>query len=812
MAVVPVAVALVAAVLFAWRRVTLLTLLAAGVACGAVVGGAFWAGWRADAAAARSSRGPWLVSSSSDATPGRYGETLTGAITGVDRRRLRVEARFGDGVRAPELRSVAAVSGTLRSVGRSDSDRRAHRSGVVARLSVTSVDGLGWPSGVGGLIGRVRLWAVRRLGQVPDEAGALLSGVVLGDRRRLSGLAAEIDFRTTGLSHLVAVSGSHLVVVGVLVAWVLDGLRFRRWVSSAAVIVVMAAYVVATGCQASAIRALAMASIAALIGMSPRRVDRAGTLVFAAIVALVAWPPVAFDLGFQLSVAAVAGLIVFGRLMTSWFRAGLPRWAAWLAEPLSLTVVAQISTLPVAAPAFGTVSVIAPLANLLAGPLVAFALVCGLSGLVVSVLAEPVGRALIAISAAAAGATVAVASWLARVPGAAVTVPWSGAVASVCVLILGFTTWVVWPKPRRETGLVGAAALSLAVAMLVVGPPAHHGAEVVVLDVGQGDAVLVRDGPHAALIDTGPSPAALSSALRRQGVGRLDFLALTHAHDDHSGGIAAATVARSPKALLVSKGAEKSFETVGRVLHRDASGLVAGQRVVMGTTSLRVLWPITPVHDAADNASSLVLLVEHDDAKVLLTGDAESDVLDRLARAGALPDVDVLKVGHHGSADAVSEVSLQALRPEVAVISVGADNRFGHPHEETLRRLAECGAAVRRTDRDGDVRIPLDGKGGCAKLTRFPFTNEADADGRPSRRAEARVPHHQRAEAARRPGPLAPEEARGRDRGPRLQHERLRRGERRRRRGHRGQQHVAVRKRAPPRGGTQHREDAEVRS
>jgi competence protein ComEC len=197
-----------------------------------------------------------------------------------------------------------------------------------------------------------------------------MSGVVLGDRSRLAGTQADDDFRTTGLTHLVAVSGSHLVVVAALVSACLAAFRTPRILNLGATVLASGAYVVATGVQASAVRAWVMALIVAVALGSGRRSDPSAALCCAVCALLVSHPPVAFDLGFRLSVAAVAGLVAFGRLSDGWLAAILPAGLRWLSEPLALTFTAQAATLPLIASAFGTVSLVSPISNALVSPLV----------------------------------------------------------------------------------------------------------------------------------------------------------------------------------------------------------------------------------------------------------------------------------------------------------------------------------------------------------------------------------------------------------------------------------------------------------
>ena len=200
---------------------------------------------------------------------------------------------------------------------------------------------------------------------------------------------AETDFRTTGLTHLVAVSGSHLVVVAAVAGWLLAAAGLGRLPRSVGIAAVVGAYVVFSGVQPSAVRAWVMAVAASAAWLGGRRSDGASTLAVAAVVVLAASPLSAFDLGFRLSVAAVAGLVLLARLGTSWIEPALPRRVRGLAEPISLTLAATLSTLPLTVPTFQMLSLVAPVANMVVGPVVSVVLLGGLAGLAALAVAAP---------------------------------------------------------------------------------------------------------------------------------------------------------------------------------------------------------------------------------------------------------------------------------------------------------------------------------------------------------------------------------------------------------------------------------------
>lgn len=711
--------------------------------------------------------------------------------------------------RAPEAGQAVEFFGTLTTGGSDEWARRRHQAGISATVKARVVSVMGWSRTLQGAVGPWRSSAAEAMSRIRGPGGDLLAGVVLGDRRRLADTQADQDFRTTGLSHLVAVSGSHLVVVAALVLWTLARCRVPRVASALVSTTIVGLYVVATGVQASAVRAWGMAVVASMTGLSGRRTDASAGLATAAAVALVAFPPVVFDLGFRLSVAAVAGLVLFARLAEGWVAEALPRFARALAGPLSLTLVAQAATAPITTPVFGTFSMIAPVANLFAGPLVTFCLIVGLAGVALEPLARSAGDFALALAAAAGSLTVSIAGRLARVPGASIGVDASGSVVGVVMAMTAVLVWAAWPRARAHLSRLLSAALTLVVLIGLAGPRPPDGLTLTALDVGQGDAVLIRDGPHAVLVDAGPGGDVLAQALRRHGVRRLEALVITHYHDDHYAGAKSIAGTVAVDRVIVAGGAALRLPDAASRLRCDVVEVLAGATFECGSVSLTVVSPAAPPDDPSANESSIVLLARTPGITALLTGDAEMVVIDPLLAARTIGDVDILKVGHHGSHDAVSAEMLRHTTPAVALISCGTGNRYGHPDSETVGLLEAAGARVRRTDLEGDLTVPLGATEtgsdtaqalpntvSYATLVRSPrqlappTSRGADEH---SARPQTHLPDLERAGLPRSAGRGPPEEPGGRRRGSGLQHAGVRWGRCSGRRDSCRVQHTAVR-------------------
>lgn len=701
------ALTVVALAAIAWlvRRHGTAVIIVAGLCAGLLCGGLYWTRWHQDVTRLTSSASTaHRATSAGDAREGTLGPSSTCRLDGGGRVRCAWD-RDGN---VPEYGETVEFYGPVKPAGNNEFGRRDHQSGVVGSLSARAAEAKGY-AGVGGWLAKVRHLAIQQIDAVPGPGGALLAGVVAGDRRRLAGTSVDTDFRTTGLSHAVAVSGSHLVVVSALVSWALKRLCATRRLNLALSLGVLAAYVVISGAQASAIRAWLMAAVAAGIATGDRRGNGLGGLGGAACLALCVWPPSAFDLGFRLSVAAVAGLLVFSRYTEDWLCLGLGARLNDLAPPLAMTLVAQAATAPIAIPVFGSLSMVAPLANLIVTPVISVVLVLGVVGILAGFVMPSVGHVVLLLAGSLGNLSADIAGRLADVPYASILVGANASVVGVGAALCVAAVWVWWPRPSVSIARVLAAAFLALCAVFVVGAGAgRSGDGVTVMDVGQGDAVLVRSGSDVMLIDSGPDESEMRAALTRFGVRRLDWLVLTHLHDDHYGGLKALSGTVKVGTGAVADGAQVPEHRAIRTLadltasHRE---LRAGDHFTLGDISVEVVWPLQTVEDPGANESCVVSRIDVRGVTVLVTGDAESEVLAEIVARGLVGDIDVLKVGHHGSADAVTSDVLAALKPEVAVISCGAGNRHGHPAPSTVSILRRSGARIVRTDLDGDVSV-----------------------------------------------------------------------------------------------------------
>ncbi|GLZ39656.1 ComEC/Rec2 family competence protein [Actinokineospora sp. NBRC 105648] len=599
-------------------------------------------------------------------------------------------------------------------------------------LTVALLRVRGPPSSVGEAPGWQRATHSLRLGlraaaDVLDaEAAGLLPALVVGDTDRMS-QSVEDDFRAAGMSHLLAVSGANLAIVCVAVLYLLRLLQFGPRGSAVGAFVALVGYVVLAGPEPSVLRAGVMGAVG-LLALALGRERSALPALAAAVILLVAHDPeMAVSFGFVLSVLATGALVL---LAPHWVdrltRRRVPRV---LAEALVVPAAAHLATAPVVAGMSGQVSLIAVLANLLAAPVVAPATVLGL----VAALVMPVLPWVAEWLARFAGPEV---DWLllvghraAGVPGASITWPsgWWGGVLLVVVLACAAVALHLRGL-RVAVGLVLGGVLLALIPIRILSPgwpPA--GWVAVACDVGQGDAVALSttDKGRVVLVDTGPDPAPVRECLDRLGVDRVPLVVLSHLHADHVGGLAAVLAGRSVGAVAVGPG--RAPDWAWRQVRQEAANarvpvvrLVAGQRLSWPGLALEVLAPQGKEDDLVEpggrsapdgtaiNNRSVVLRATTTAGRILLTGDVELDAQADLLTSGVDLSAEVIKVPHHGSRYSAPDF-LAAVGAQVAVVSVGAGNRYGHPSPRTVTELARRGALVVRTDQRGDCAVVDDG-------------------------------------------------------------------------------------------------------
>lgn len=645
----------------------------------------------------------------------------------------------------------------------------------------------------------------------PQVAG-VLRAMLLGDRSFVDRSEAA-DFQKTGVFHVLVVAGLHVGALAAFVFWAGRKLRLSPVATVVFTLTLLFAYVAVVEQRPPVLRAAIMTSVVVLGAFFFRRLELLNSAAVAALLLLISKPLAIRDSSFQLTflaIGCIAGLGVpwltqtvqpYVRALRGWrdvtrdasqepraaqFRIDLRSLARWISsrlpqrisrpaensfvgaialslrvwELLVLTLALQIGMLPLMARDFHRITLAGPLANLVAVPLTAVVVPLGFLTLGSALLFPAIGKLLAIPLAWMTLALLRVVQWFAHFPRWSYRIP-GPPIWLVCVFFLAAVSLVIALRAAqswRRKMLLGAGG-ALAVSALLVStcpfaPTWSKGRlELTILDVGQGDSLLVVSPlGKTMLIDGGgafggfpgreeqngsdPGEEAVSPYLWSRGFQRLDIVALTHAHQDHIGGLHAILenfhvgslwigreVSSPALARLESIAKEKKI----RVVHEER-----GQKFSLDTAEGEFLWPeIAPEGSGSGpkNNDSLVFTLRFGNLGMMLPGDAEKQAEKKiLAENGRqMLHADILKVGHHGSKNSTTEEFLAAVHPRVAVISAGEENPYGHPSPELLERLQRAGLRILRTDRDGAVHILTDGE--HLEITCFVACPESAAGG-----------------------------------------------------------------------------------
>lgn len=576
-----------------------------------------------------------------------------------------------------------------------------------------------------------RVWGQRLARSVkaafPEDVSGLIAAMTAGDRSGLSD-SDRTALTRAGLSHLLAVSGMHIsFLVGLLSLFTGADLRRRAAVCLPVVVV----FALAVGGSPSVLRAGVIWAFALLAPALGREADNWSSLAAALALLLLLNPLSAANVGLQLSFASVAGITLVTPRLADWLRPlrlsekpgasggkrllrrGLNGLLAVLCGTLASTLGALVFTVPLTACYFGTLSLAAPLSNVLVLPVAAVVFALGLVTGLVGVASPAVGAVMGHVLAWPARYVMGVARAIGAFPYSAVTlngVYYPAFLLGAYALLL---MAVLWRGERRRWWIfVLCGGVMLGTSVLLTRLTFRAGdLTVAVLDVGQGQSVVLASAGETALIDCGgsgrsdPGDVAADYLLSR-GETRLDKLLLTHYHDDHVNGLAALFDRLDVGTVILPRMEEDGdcqLWVLGLAEEEGAEvvWIDKDETATLGGATLEIF---APLGSGDANEKGLSVLASTGDFDALITGDMGTTVEERLVKYHRLPRCEVLVAGHHGSAGSNGRTLLEAIRPQTVLISVG-ENSYGHPHPDTLDRLTEAGAEVYRTDLSGTLTV-----------------------------------------------------------------------------------------------------------
>lgn len=560
----------------------------------------------------------------------------------------------------------------------------------------------------------------------PRQAVPLTKAVVMGNRTGLTD-PFTTSLQRSGLAHAVAVSGMHMTFLAGLVALLLRG---NRRAAALTLIPVSIFFALAAGATPSIVRATVMILLLQLAPLVSRERDGITALGAALLLLLLHNPFSAAHIGLQLSFAAVGGILLCSdaiqqRLLVLAHIQPAGRWTVrwvmqlpvhWIAASLAATAGASVFTIPLTAIHFNTISLIAPLSNLLTlwavGLLFGAGILLGSLGLVLPemarVLAVPTGWLADYLNYGI--------DWLSKLPFASITT--GSAYYRFWLVFLGLLAALTFVIPGKKRWLTSVCCAVLTLCLAILYSMAgfwRNQMSVSVLDVGQGQCALVQSGRFLTMVDCGGSGResagdVAADYLQNSGIQRLDLLVLTHYHGDHANGVEALF-----RRLQVDAVALPNVEPENPLRQRVLSlAERQGSRVLwleedatLRLDERRSIRLIQPLGQGSMNEEGLSCLITDGGCDVLMTGDMGEDVEERLLNHIQLPDLEILVAGHHGSRTATSRELLEQTTPEYVLISVGADNLYGHPAQETLERIQKAGGKIYRTDLYGTITIEI---------------------------------------------------------------------------------------------------------
>ena len=544
-----------------------------------------------------------------------------------------------------------------------------------------------------------------------DTAGFAIA-LLIGDTEGID-YKTDIAFKMSGISHIIAVSGFHVTVL-FSVVYVLLGKK--RFLAAGLGIPILFFFAAVAGFSPSIMRACLMHSLMIVALLFDQEYDPPTALGFAVLVMLLANPWTVTNVGFQLSVGCMVGILLFAEPIKQWIMErkvftgvkGKPKkLIAGFAVSVGMSVGATIAVTPLCAYYFEMVSLVSVITNLLTTWIITFIFYGVMLAFVVALIWSPLGSIVGWIFAWPIRYVLLTAKSIAAFPLSAV---YTDSVYIIMWLVLVYLMLGILLLSKRKQIITTSccAAITLCIALIASWvPPRMDECRVTVLDVGQGQCILLQSKGKTFMVDCGgdsDTQAAdiAAKTLLSQGISSLDGLILTHYDSDHAAG-AFYLLQRIPAETLYLPNCVDASETAASIeeVHEgEQQKVLQDLCITFGGAQITL---IPSRSNLSDNESGLCVLFQTENCDILITGDRSIQGELELMRYVALPELEVLIVGHHGSKYSTGQALLEMTSPEYAIISVGADNMYGHPTEETIGRLLDAGCIIYRTDLHGKI-------------------------------------------------------------------------------------------------------------
>ena len=614
-------------------------------------------------------------------------------------------ARIGDKITAEgKIKFIT----NYKNPGQIDTVTRLKSDGITARMSagkggveIEQVEGSLWIKFLRTVAAIREHYKESMAGVMSSEDAAAIFAMLFGGYAGLNPELVE-EFVTTGIVHILSVSGSHMSLLAAATAALCLMLKLPRWLTLILGIFVIGTYTLLSGMLPQVIRSACM-GVLVFVGAALQYENISKRfLTLTALAMLINQPLLIFDISFQLSFTATAGLMYIAPDLRIFMRE-LPRWAS---TPAAMTLSAQIASLPIVIWYFNQVSLSSVLANVFVMPLLEIVIVGGLLGGLVALVIPFLGKIFFVAESLIFGAGAELNKVFANLPFSAVQVPTLGiAAGAIYYLALIF----------RRAEILFLLIILLAVNFFKAGGDL----EVSFVDVGQGDCcVVITPNRKCLIFDTGGvrektfdiGGRVVIPFLKHENIFAVDTIFLSHVHEDHSGG-AGTIIRKMPVREIITANENKSeYAAVFGISPQKLNNLRAGstgETFNIDNVKIEILYAPKV---GSGNEISNVYKITYGDIKFLITGDLVTEIESDMLNKNIDVSSTVLKVAHHGSKTSSSEEFLRAVNPKVAVICVGYGNNFGHPRAEVLERLEKINAKIFRTDIDGLIQFTTDGK------------------------------------------------------------------------------------------------------